>query len=142
MKVLTKQGKYKEALDFMQQKAPYFEEGTIEREVKKANLHFRANNPIMTITIIFNILKANTVIENYEDQWPIYKFIIRVILNSYLPNNNFDFPMVENFASNETGGSSCYANPNANFDPVTVEDSLTKVMRVLYISLKNMRKVA
>ena len=48
--------------------------------------------------------------------------------------------MVTDFASNETGGNSCYANPNANFDPITIDDDLTKVMRILYISLKNMRK--
>ena len=50
--------------------------------------------------------------------------------------------MVTDFASNETGGSACYANPNANFDPINVEDNLTKVSRILYISLKNMRKAA
>ena len=50
--------------------------------------------------------------------------------------------MVTDFASNETGGSNCYANPNANFDPITVEDNLTKVMRILYISLRNMQKAS
>ena len=69
----------------MDQKQQHFEEGKIERQVYQANLFFRANNPIKTIEIIFNILRANNRIEDYEDQWPIYKFIIRVILNSYLP---------------------------------------------------------
>ena len=50
--------------------------------------------------------------------------------------------MVTDFASNETGGSACFANPSANFDPIDCEDHQTKVMRILYISLKNMRKTA
>ena len=58
-----------------------------------------------TIEIIFNILRANNRIEVYEDQWPIYKFIIRVILNSYLVDNQHEFLVVTDFASNETGGN-------------------------------------
>ena len=39
LKVLTKQGKYKEALDFIEQKSNFFESDKFSRQLQEANLH-------------------------------------------------------------------------------------------------------
>ena len=52
-----------------------------------------------------------------------------------MPKNQFEFRPTADFASTEGG-----VNPNSSFDEVTAEYALDKVMRILYTSIKNLRK--
>ena len=56
LKVLTKQGKYKEALDFIDINSQFFENDKISRWKQEASLYHSSGNPIQTINVLFNML--------------------------------------------------------------------------------------
>ena len=60
LKVLIKQGKYKEALDFMDMRQQFFEHDRIMRQNKEAKLYHASGNPILTINVFFNMLRLNS----------------------------------------------------------------------------------
>ena len=137
LKVLTKQGKYKEALDFIDMKASFFEGNKIEKQKKEASLFHASGNPVLTINVLFNMLRLNSNVHQYKEIWSVYRQCIRIILDDHLPKNNYEFKVVTDFGANEAGSS---ANTNANFEPINVDDRLEKVLRILYLSLRNLRK--
>ena len=135
LKVLTKQGKHKEALDFIEIRSTFFDANKLERQKLEASLYHSSGNPIMTINKLFNILKVNNSISQFKDIIDVYRKCIRIILDDFLPKNQFEFRPTADFASTEGG-----VNPNSSFDEVTAEYALDKVMRILYTSIKNLRK--
>lgn len=64
LKVLTKQGKFREALDFIEQKNEFFKDKT-ERQRIEADLYMQSNNLILTINVYFNMLRLNSHINHY-----------------------------------------------------------------------------
>ena len=60
LKVLQKQGKYKEALDFIDMKSTFFEGNKIERQKLEASLFHALGNSVLTINVFFNMLRLNS----------------------------------------------------------------------------------
>ena len=103
--------------------------------IQEASLYHANGEPIETINKLFAMLKENNTLNKYKDIWYVYRRCIRIILDDHLPKNQFEFRPTCEFSSIEGGVSS-----NASFDQVTAEFALDKIMRILYISIKNMRK--
>lgn len=87
LKVLTKQGKYKEALDFIDMKSGFFEGNKIERQKQDASLYHALNNPVLAINVYFNMLRLNSNVHQYKEIWECYMKCIRIILHDFLPKN-------------------------------------------------------
>ena len=83
------------------------------------------------------MLRLNSNVHQYKEIWSVYQQCIRIILDDHLPKNQYEFKVVTDFGANEAGSS---ANTNANFEPINVDDRLEKVLRILYLSLRNLRK--
>lgn len=135
LKVLTKQGKHKEALDFIEMKATFFDGDRIGRQTMEASLHHARGEPILTINTLFGILKANGQVNQFKDIWQIYRKTIRIIIDDHLPKNQFEFKPTTDFVSTEGG-----INPNANFDQINADLPVDRLIRVLYTSIRNLRK--
>ena len=98
LKVLSKQGKYREALDFIELKAEFFGD-KIERQTLEAELYMQSKNPVLTINVYFNMLRINSHVNHYQDaMWDTYQTCIRLVLNDFVPKvkgyeykNNIDY---------------------------------------------------
>jgi hypothetical protein len=72
VKVLSKQGKYREALDFIELKSEFFHD-KLERQTIEADLYMKSKNPVLTINVYFNMLRLNSHINHYQDNlWETY----------------------------------------------------------------------
>lgn len=127
LKVLTKQGKYKEALDFIDIKASFFD-NKIEKQKMEARLYHASGSPVLTINVLFNMLRLNSNVHQYKEIWSVYRLCIRIILDDHLPRQSFEFKPTADFAQSETG----ITNANANFEQISVDDKLDKILRILY----------
>ena len=119
LKVLTKQGKYKEALDFIDMKSQFFENDKITKQKMEASLFHASGNPVLTINVLFNMLRLNSNVNSYKEIWDVYRQCIRIIIDDHLPKNSFEFRPTADFSSDDRGAT---ANQNANFEPINVED--------------------
>ena len=72
LKVLKKQGNFKEALEFIESKKTFFND-KIERQEIEADLFLKSENILDSINTYFMILKANSHLANFREMWPIYK---------------------------------------------------------------------
>ncbi len=85
IKVLSKQGKYKEALDFIELRSEFFTD-KIERQTLEADLYMLSKNPVLTINVYFNMLRINSHPSHFqESMWETYQTVIRLIINDFLP---------------------------------------------------------
>lgn len=116
-------------------RSQYFDNDKIERANLEASLLRESNNPVMTINKLFTLLKANSTISHFKDIWFVYQKTIRIVLNDHLVKGQYEFRPTTNLIANEAG-----INPNANFEQITVDYPLEKIMRILYTSIRNMRK--
>jgi len=135
LKLLTKQGKFKEALDFIDMRAQFFESNKHEKQTLMAKLFFLSNQEVLTINVFFNMLRLNSNVHQYHEMQTEYTKCIRIIMNDFLPNpkNQFHFEPAPEFLSTDTGSS-------PNFDPISVDDKADKIVRILYLSLRSLRK--
>ena len=65
LKVLIKQGKNKEALDFLDKQSDHYEGNKKDRQLLEADLHFKQNNMNLCLNTYFTILKSNSRVENF-----------------------------------------------------------------------------
>jgi hypothetical protein len=85
IKILSKQSKFREALDFIELKSEFFTD-KIERQSIEANLYMKSKNPVLTINVYFNMLRINSHVAHYQEaMWDTYKTCIRLVLNDFLP---------------------------------------------------------
>lgn len=134
LKILQKQNKYREALDFIELKAEFFTD-KIERQSLEADLYLQSKNPILTINVYFNMLRLNSHINHYQEMWDTYKTCIRLILNDFLPRQKqYEYKINIDYLLNQTD------TKGINFDPVTVEDKPEDILLNLISSIKNLRK--
>ena len=90
---------------------------------------------VLSINVLFNMLRLNSNVHQYKEIWSVYQKCVRIILDDHLPKSNFEFkPTNESFANTDSG-----TNLNANFEPISVDDKPEKLVRILYLSLKNLR---
>ena len=73
LKVLTKQGKFKEALDFIDIQAKFFEGNKLEKQMMEANLFHMSDSPVLTINVLFNMLRLNSNVHQYKEIWTVYR---------------------------------------------------------------------
>lgn len=64
VKVLSKQGKFREALDFIELKSEFFTD-KLERQAIEADLYMKSKNPVLTINVYFNMLRLNSHLNHY-----------------------------------------------------------------------------
>lgn len=146
LKVLTKQGKFKEAIDFIDMNSTFFEGNKIEKQIQEASLFHDSGNPVLTINVLFNMLRTNSNVHQYKELWDVYRKCIRIVLDNYLPNSNYVFMPTENFA--EIGEDTANKDKektkdsNINFDTKKVGVDLNAVVRTLFSSLVNIREQA
>lgn len=134
IKVLEKQNKYKDAIDFIERRQEFFDD-KIERQRIEINLYLQNQQHIHAGNVFFNMLRINSHINQYQDLWPLYKECIRMIIDDFLPKKKgFTFnPSFElNLMKLETKG--------INFDPVTNDTSGDDMLTNLVSSIKNLRK--
>ena len=138
LKVLTKQGKYKEAIDFMDMKKEFFEGNKIEKQKQEVSLYHSSGNHILTINVLFNILRLNSNVHKYEEIWDIYRKCIRIIVNDFAVKRQYEFKANTDFTLSITGAA---MTTNANFEAISVDDGPDKILRTLYQSIRNLRKI-
>jgi hypothetical protein len=68
VKILTKQGKYKDAVDFIDRRSEFFQD-KLERQQIEAGLYLMQGNYILTVNTYFNMLRLNSHINQYSDMW-------------------------------------------------------------------------
>lgn len=134
VKILTKQGKYKDAIDFIDRQSSFFQD-KLERQELEVALYMQAGNYILAINVYFNMLRLNSHITQYGDMWKYYQQCIRVICDDYLPKRkkyelkpNVDATVLQS----DTKG--------VNFDPITLEAEPEEILYNLIASVKNLRK--
>ena len=91
LKVLTKQQKYKEAIDFIDMNADHFEGNKIEKQKQEASLFHMSGNAVLTINVFFNMLRLNSNVHQYKEIWAVYQQCIRIIMNDFLPKQGAKF---------------------------------------------------
>lgn len=138
IKILTKQGKFKDAIDFIDRKQELFPE-KLERQQLEVDLYLKANNYVVAINVFFTMLRINSHINQYTDMWKQYRNCIRIICDDYLPKkkkfalpNNIDQKVAELEKKNDS--------KNVNFDPLTVDAKEQDILINLILSIKNLRK--
>jgi hypothetical protein len=128
IKILSKQNKFKDAVDFIDRQSEWFKD-KLERQQMESSLYLQANNWVMAINVFFNILRLNSHINQYNDMWDEYQKCITVICDDFLPKRKkYEMdPNLENqIAKAETKG--------VNFDPITIEAEPEEVLFNLIIS--------
>lgn len=101
LKVLTKQGKYKEALDLIDQQSQFFEGNKIEKHKQEASLYLAFGQPVLTINVLFNMLRLNSNVHQYKEIWEVYQQCIRIIIDDFLVKNSFEFKPTLDFMGAE-----------------------------------------
>jgi hypothetical protein len=48
-------------------------------------------NPVLTINVYFNLLRANNNAHMYREIWHEYLSVTRIVLHEYATRNKFDF---------------------------------------------------
>jgi len=83
------------------------------------------------------MLRLNSNVHQYNEIWDVYRKCIRIILDDHLPKNQYEFRPTADFTLSETGSA---VTNNANFEQILVDDKLDKILRILYQSMRNLRK--
>jgi hypothetical protein len=136
VKVLIQQKKYREALEFIENKQSFFENKQ-ELQTLEADLYLKSNNALLTIQVYFNMLRLNSHISQFRDMWDVYKSCIRLILNDYIPKElKYEYKANIDYMLN-TGQTKA-----ANFEPITNDDTAENILEQLYLSIKNLSKHA
>jgi len=139
VKVLSKQGKFREALDFIELKSEFFTD-KLERQAIEADLYMKSKNPVLTINVYFNMLRLNSHLNHYQDtMWETYQVCIRLIINEFLPKiKAFEYKSNVEFMINQQAETT--KGMNHNFDPITMEDKPENVLVNICCSVKNLRR--
>ena len=97
-----------------------------------------SGNAVLTINVFFNMLRLNSNVHQYKEIWAVYQQCIRIIMNDFLPKQGakFEWKNVPDFYDEKPP----LQIANANFEPMNVDESALKIVKVLYYSLKNLRK--
>ena len=66
-KILAKQGRFKDAIDFIDRKADHFHDSKLERQQLEADLYLQADNYVVAINVYFSMLRINGHINQYTD---------------------------------------------------------------------------
>lgn len=138
VKILRKQAKYKDAIDFIDRKQDLFE-NKLERQEIEADLYLQAKNYIVAINTYFSMLRINSHINQYTDMWKQYRDCIRIICDDFLPRQKqFKLPpeIEKKVSITDANGES----KGMNFDPLTVDAEELEILLNLIMSIKNMRK--
>lgn len=134
VKILTKQQKHKDAVDFIDRRSEFFQD-KLERQGMEAALYMEGGNPILAINVYFNMLRINSHINQYSDMWPQYRDCIAVICDDFLPRKK-KYELKANIdhivQQSDTKG--------VNFDPITIDAEPEDVLVNLIASIKNLRK--
>jgi hypothetical protein len=91
VKCLIRQCKYQEALDFIDSQAKFYESDKHSRQTKEAALYHSMGNPVLTINVFFNMLRANNNAHLYKEIWNEYMSVIRIVLFDYAKRNNYKY---------------------------------------------------
>lgn len=83
IKILAKQGKYKDALAFIEVQSSFFTE-KMEKQHIEADLNILAGSDLVAINQLFSMLRVNGHVEYYQDMWTVYQQCIRVVFFKYL----------------------------------------------------------
>lgn len=93
---------------------------------------------MLTINVFFNMLRLNSNVHQYKEIWAVYQMCIRIIMNDFIPKQGekFIFTSQPEFLDQNTSS----ANSNSNFETISVDEHPQKIVKVLYFSLRNLRK--
>lgn len=86
VKVLQKQGKYKDAAAFMERNADHFKDKS-ERQKIEAEIFLQMKNYVMCIETFFGMLRLNSHIKHFVNMWPEYRQAICIVCNEYVYNH-------------------------------------------------------
>ena len=135
IKVLAQQGKYKEALDFMGLQSQFFNDKVEEKQKLEIDLYFRKNDHVPCMNTLFAVLRHASQVANYNDRmWPMFQQCIRIVIDDHMPKKEFEFRVID-FSQFGTENNQTY-----NFDEITEEDVPEKILKIVYNSVKNIRK--
>lgn len=145
--VMTKQKRFKEAIDFVEEQGQYFESQKQKdfKMVLTQDLLFQAGQSLLTINNYFIILRFNSNVHNFKEIYPTYRKCIRYLVCSYLKVNGFDLSALQEVpeyisADNAYSVEAQKKFHGFNFEQVGVgEEAETVLINCLY-SLKNLRK--
>ena len=65
----------------------------------------------------------------------MYRQCIRIIIDDFLPKQNFEFKVISDFSASNAGGEAAGASGNSgayNFETISVDDKPDKILRILY----------
>ncbi|CAI2368685.1 unnamed protein product [Moneuplotes crassus] len=134
LRVLKKQGNYKEALEFIESKNSFFTD-KVERQQIEADLFLKSDNLLDSINIFFQILKSNSHIASFRPMWPTYQKCIRIILVDYIPKIlNFEYKPSLDYSLNY---SSITSKP---FDPISEGIEPIELLETLLSSIMVLKK--
>ena len=83
IKILTKQDKFKDAIEFIDRKSELFQD-RLERSQLEAKLYLLSNSHINCINVYYNVLRLNNSLAQYTEMWQWYKEVIAIICDDFL----------------------------------------------------------
>ena len=89
LKVLTKQRRYKETLDFLEQRASDFENEKPKKFQLESEYLAGLGSQILTINFYFLALRFNSNVFNFQEMTDVYKKAVRFFINEYLPKSDY-----------------------------------------------------
>jgi len=89
LKVLTKQRRYKETLDFLEQRASDFESEKPKKFQLESEYLAGLGSQILTINFYFLALRFNSNVFNFQEMTDVYKKAVRFFINEYLPKSDY-----------------------------------------------------
>jgi tetratricopeptide (TPR) repeat protein len=132
LKVLNKQGNFREALEFVESKKSFFPD-KIERQEIEADLYLKAEKTLESLNTYYQILKSNSHLANFKEMWPTYQKAIRVLINHYIKKNyNFEFKGNLDYTINHASIKTKPFDPiEEDMTPMTLLESLLSSIVVL-----------
>jgi tetratricopeptide (TPR) repeat protein len=134
IKILSKQLKFKDAIDFIDRQSEFFQD-KLERQTIESGLYLLAGNHILAINTYFNMLRINSHINQYSDMNTQYRQCIAIIIDDFLPKKK-----KHELKSNIEALVAKADTKGVNFDPITIEAEPEEVLINLIASCKNLRK--
>ena len=134
--VLVQKADYKGAIKLLEEKKALFE-NQVEMQTLLAKVHYMSGEYLKAINTYFKVLKPNSKLNSFRKLWPLYDAVVKITLNDLLPKSGYTFVQDANDVFVDIAG----VYSHNNFDELKPNSTCFEVLRMLFHSLRNLRKI-
>ena len=92
---------------------------------------------LKAINTYFKVLKPNSKLKSFRKLWQLYDAVVKITLNDLLPKSGYKFVQDANDIFVDIAG----VYSHNNFDELKPNSTCFEVLRMLFHSLRNLRKI-